>query len=367
MKKILATVVLTAIVAGTAILSAAATASDVSSQAAKDTGVTINVYNWGEYISDGSDGLMDVNKEFEKRTGIKVNYQMFDTNEALYAKLKGSTESYDIIIPSDYMIDKMISEGMLEKLDFKNIPNYKYIGADYQNLSYDKNNEYSVPYTWGTVGLIYNKDKVKETPDSWSVLWDEQYKGQILMFDNQRDAMALALLKMGEDLNTTDQVVLTKAAEELKTQKPLVQAYVMDQIFNKMSNNEAALAPYYAGDAITMMEDNDRLGYVVPKEGTNRFVDALCIPKGAKHKKEAEAYINFLCDPKVSAANCEAIGYSTPNTEALKLLDPELRSNPIAYPSTAVLEKTQVFTNLPSETNLLYDKLWSEVRSEERR
>ena len=334
-------------------------------EAAPSTGVTINVYNWGEYISNGSDGTLDVNEEFTRRTGIHVNYTTFATNEELYAKLAIGGSDYDVIIPSDYMVAKLIRNDMLEKLDFDNIPNFSFIDENFRNPQYDPTNEYSVPYTWGTVGIFYNKNMVEESEDEigWDILWDPKYAGQILMFDNSRDAFAIAQTRLGMDFNTTDPADWYAAAEDLEQQKPLVQSYVMDQIFNKMANNEAALAPYYAGDAAIILEENEDIGFVIPKEGTNLFVDAMCIPKGSKHKAEAEAYINFMCDVEIATANIEYIGYSTPETAVRENLDPEIAQSPIFYPSEEILANTQVFTDLPDDINLLLDDLWVQVKT----
>ena len=252
---------------------------------------------------------------------------------------------------------------MLEKINFENIPNYSKIMEAYKKSEYDPTGEYSVPYSWGTVGIIYNKTMVKETVDSWDILWDERYKGNILMFDNSRDAFGIALKKLGYSQNTTDAKKLEEAAAALKEQKPLVQAYVMDQIFDKMGNGEAALAPYYAGDAITMMDENSDLGYAVPKEGTNRFVDAMVIPKGAPNKDNAEKFINFICETDVAKEIVEYIGYSTPHQEAYEQLDDEIKSNPIAYPSEDVLKNTEFFVNLPSDVNKKMQDLWVEIKT----
>ena len=334
----------------------------------KGKNVAINVYNWGEYISNGDDGCMDINAEFEKLTGITVNYTQFDTNESMYAKIKSGSASYDVIFPSDYMVSRMIQEGMLQELDFDLIPNFQYIDERFVNPEYDPENKYSVPYTWGTVGLIYNYDKLGFDPESWDILWDEEYAGEILMFSNSRDAFGLTLMKLGYNINTQDKEELAEAAEELKAQKPLVQAYVMDQIFDKMQGNEAILAPYYAGDAVNMMAENESLRFVVPEEGSNWFADAICIPKPSGSFDEdrylaAHMYINFLNEPNVAAENIEYIQYSTPNTAALALLDEEVRENPISYPSDEVMEKTQAFVNLDTETNLYMDQLWTELMS----
>ncbi len=326
--------------------------------------ISINVYNWGEYISDGAEeGTINVNKEFEKLTGIKVNYSTYASNEELYAKLKSGGASYDIIIPSDYMIGRMVKEDMLEPLNFENIPNFQHINEQFVNPAYDPDNAYSVPYTWGTVGIIYNTTMVDGDVDSWDILWDARYMGDILMFANSRDAFAIAQKRLGYSFNSGNADELEKAAESLKEQKPLVQAYVMDEIFDKMQAGEAALAPYYAGDAITMIADNPDLAFAFPKEGTNRFVDAICIPKGSQQKEAAEMYINFLCEPEVGLANCEYIGYSTPNDGAMELLDDEVKNNPIAYPSDEILENTETFLSLPDDANRLMDKLWTDIMS----
>ena len=363
MKKILSLLLTACCIAVIAVVPAKG--AQAEEEAAPSTGVTINVYNWGEYISNGSDGTLDVNEEFTRRTGIHVNYTTFATNEELYAKLAIGGSDYDVIIPSDYMVAKLIRNDMLEKLDFDNIPNFSFIDENFRNPQYDPTNEYSVPYTWGTVGIFYNKNMVEESEDEigWDILWDPKYAGQILMFDNSRDAFAIAQTRLGMDFNTTDPADWYAAAEDLEQQKPLVQSYVMDQIFNKMGNNEAALAPYYAGDAAIILEENEDIGFVIPKEGTNLFVDAMCIPKGAKHKAEAEAYINFMCDVEIATANIEYIGYSTPETAVRENLDPEIAQSPIFYPSEEILANTQVFTDLPDDINLLLDDLWVQVKT----
>lgn len=329
---------------------------------AEPTGVTINVYNWGEYISNGTEGSLDVNAEFTRRTGIAVNYTTFDSNESLYSKLAGGGAAYDVIIPSDYMISKMIKENMLEELDFSNIPNFQYIDEQFRDPQYDPGSAHSVPYTWGTVGLFYNTDYIEEDVTSWSALWDERYRDKILMFDNPRDAFAIAQMRLGFSLNTEEESEWQEAAMLLKEQKPLVQAYVMDQIFDKMESGEAWLAPYYSGDAGVLVENNDNIEFVIPEEGTNYFVDAMCIPAGAEHKKEAEAYINFMLDPEIAGANMDYVGYATPETAAKEFLAPEAVENPIYYPDETVLSRTEVFVNLPAETSALVDTLWAEVK-----
>lgn len=333
----------------------------------KDDDISINVYNWGEYIADGSDdGILDVNAEFTKLTGIKVNYSTYATNEELYAKLKGGGSSYDIIIPSEYMISRMISEGMLLPLDMSNIPNFKNITESFTNQDYDPGNKYSVPYTWGTVGIIYDNTAISDSDFGWEILWDEQYKDQILMFDNPRDAFAVAELYLGYSLNTEDPDELSNAAELLKKQKALVQAYVMDEIFDKMGAGEAILAPYYAGDAITLMDEYDHLGFVIPESGTNLFIDAMCIPSGARNKEAAEMYINFMCEPDVAYSTTSYIGYSTPNDGALAMLDDEVKNDGISYLSKDYLDaKTEVYTNLSDDANRIMQEKWTEMKSSE--
>ncbi|WP_294407243.1 spermidine/putrescine ABC transporter substrate-binding protein [uncultured Ruminococcus sp.] len=333
----------------------------------KDQNISINVYNWGEYISTGAEeGTLNVNSEFTKLTGIKVNYTNYATNEELYAKLKGGGASYDIIIPSDYMINKMIKEGMVQKLDFDNIPNFKYIMPNFRNLEYDPENEYSVPYTWGTVGIIYDETMVDIPQDEidWDLLWNEDYADNVLMFDNPRDAFAIAEIKNGFSLNTEDPEELKAAAEDLTAQKKIVQAYVMDEIFDKMGAGDALIAPYYAGDALAIMEENDSLNFVVPKSGTNLFVDAMCIPASSKQKEAAEMYINFMCEPDIAYANIDHICYSTPNSAAFEMLDEEVSSNPISYPDDEfIADKTTVFVNLSDEANMDMQTLWTEMKS----
>lgn len=335
----------------------------------KDDNISINVYNWGEYICTGADeGTLDVNAEFTKLTGIKVNYTNYATNEELYAKLKGGGASYDVIIPSDYMINKMIKEDMIQALDFDNIPNYKYIMDNFKNLEYDPGNEYSVPYTWGTVGIIYDTTMVDidEEDIDWNLLWNEDYADQILMFDNPRDAFAIAEIAGGYSINTEDSDELTAAAEMLKDQKKIVQGYVMDEIFDKMGAGDALIAPYYAGDALTILEENEDLNFVVPKSGTNLFVDAMCIPKTSKQKEAAEMYINFMCEPDIAYANIDYICYSTPHSEAFNMLDEDTRSNPISYPDEEfIAEKTTVFVNLSDEANKEMQDLWTDMKSAE--
>ena len=334
----------------------------------KGDDIEINVYNWGEYICIGEEeGTLDILTEFEELTGIKVNYTTFATNEELYAKLKGGGVSYDVIIPSDYMISKMIKEGMVQKINMDNIPNYKYIMEDFRGLEYDPQNEYSVPYTWGTVGIIYDTTVIDLAPEEidWDILWNEDYADQILMFDNPRDAFAIAEIMLGYSINTEDEKQLEEASELLKEQKKVVQAYVMDEIFDKMGASDALIAPYYAGDALMIMEENEDLGFVVPKSGTNLFVDAMCIPSSSKQKEAAEMFINFMCEPDIAHANIDYICYSTPHSAAYEMLDEEVRNDPVSYPSDEVKANMTVFVNLSDEASKTMQDLWTQMKSAE--
>ncbi len=325
--------------------------------------VTLNVYNWGEYISNGSDDSVDVVSAFEKLTGIQVNYTTFDSNESMYAKLKSGAASYDVIIPSDYMVAKMIDEDMLLPLNYDNIPNFSLIDQQYRNPDYDPENAYTVPYMLCTTGIIYNTTMVDQAPTSWADLWDEQYAGNILMFNNSRDAYAIAAFKEGKSINPATTEEVDEVMEQLKAQKPLVQAYVMDEIFDKMIGGEAAVGVYYSGDAITMIDDNPDLAWVFPEEGSVLSVDCMCIPATSQNQEAAEMFINFMCEVDVGVANAEYIGYTTPSTAVWEQLDDDLKYSEIAYPSEEVAAKEQVFTALSEEVNSELDVKWSEMKS----
>ena len=327
----------------------------------KYAGTELNVFNWGEYISDGSDGSLDVNKEFEKLTGIKVNYQEFDSNEAMYGKLSSEAVSYDIIIPSDYMIDRLVSEGKLAELDFSMIDNYEFIADEYKNLPFDPENKYSVPYNVGMVGLIYNTTMVEGTPDSWEIMWDEKYAGDILTFNNPRDAFAIAQFLLGMDVNTTDEADWRAAADKLIEQNPVLQGRVMDAVFNKMEGGNAAMAPYYAGDFLSMQENNPDLAFVYPKEGTNIFVDSICVPKNCRNYEAAMLYINFLLEPEVALANAEYICYASPNTAVINNPEYTYAGNEILYPTEENTPEVQYFEDIDPNTRKLYNDLWEEV------
>lgn len=329
--------------------------------------VTINVYNWGQYISDGSDGYPNIIELFEEAyPNIRVNYMTFDSNETMYSKMEAGGSTFDVIVPSDYMIDTLIQQDLLEPLDFSNIPNYKYIDKAFRNLDYDPENKYSVPYTWGCIGVIYNSLYVNEEDvGSWDLLWNKNYAGKILMFDNPRDAFAVSEALLGYSLNTEDPEELAICAEKLKEQKSLVQSYVMDQIFDKLERGEAWIGPYYAGDYLLMVEENENLEFYYPEEGYNLFVDALCIPKGCAHKKEAETFINFLCDPQICGPNLEWLSYAPPSSAAKEYMDPEFAYNPIIDPDEEVLENGQAFRALSIEGMQEMNRLWLSVKTDD--
>lgn len=340
----------------------------------------LNVYNWGEYISDGSEGTLDVNAEFEKwyeetyGERVKVVYTTYASNEDMYAKLKSGAAGYDVILPSDYMIARMIDEGMLEKLNFDNIPNYAGISESFRGLYYDPNDEYSIPFSYGMVGIIYDSSVVDEADvGTWDLMWNEKYTGKILQFNNSRDAFGTAMYKNGIDVNSSDPADWQTALDELKAQKPILQGYVMDEVFNKMESGEAAVAAYYAGDYLSMVENNDKLAFYYPtdKDGnfaTNLFVDAYCIPKGAANKELAEIYINFMLSEEIAVANAEYVCYASPNAavyesetyredmgeEAMEVLYPE------GFDFAANYNKMS-FHNLDADTLAAVNTLWEEL------
>lgn len=319
---------------------------------------SINVYNWGDYIDKS------VLKDFEKEYGIKVIYDDFETNEDLYGRLKQGGSSYDVIIPSDYMIERMIREDMLVKLDKKNVPNINNIDEKFFNLDFDPNNEYSVPYMWGTVGIIYNKTMVKEVVDSWDILWDEKYTDEVIMLNSQRDTIAVALRKLEYSMNTRNEDELEKAKLELIKQKPIVRAYLGDEIKDAIVAEEAALGVVWSGDAIAMIRQNPDLEYIIPKEGTNLWFDSMVIPKSTTNKEGAEKFINFMSRPDISARNADYIGYSTPIPKAVEVLPDDIKHSKVAYPSDLEIENTQIFKD-PMDIIKTYDRIWTELTSEQ--
>ncbi len=345
------------IVFGLAVVLAAFTLAGCGSQAGKNGEVV--VYNWGEYIDP------DTIDMFEEETGIKVVYDEFETNEIMYPKVESGATVYDVICPSDYMIEKMIENDLLAEINWENIPNSSNIGKQYYESAkgFDPENKYAVPYCWGTVGILYNKTMVDEPVDSWNILWDEKYADNILMQDSVRDALMVALRKNGYSMNTMDENELRKATDDLIAQKPLVQAYVVDQVRDKMIGNEAAMGVIYSGEAIFTQRENPDLEYVIPKEGTNVWLDCWVIPKNAANMENAEKFIDFMCRPDIALKNFEYITYSTPNEAAQKLIeDEDIKNSKIAFPDLSQYQ-LETYSYLGTEGDDLYNSFWEEVKS----
>ncbi|BED92730.1 MAG: spermidine/putrescine ABC transporter substrate-binding protein [Candidatus Paraimprobicoccus trichonymphae] len=317
----------------------------------------LSVCNWGNFISDGSNENPDVNNLFKMETGISVDYQTFQTNEELFAKMISGSANYDVITCSDYMISKLIENNMLNELNFDNISNINLIRKDFLNLGFDPESKYSVPYIWGLIGIFYNKKAVLEKEINWNILWNEKYEKQILMFDNPRDAFGISLLRSGSSINSSEEKDWTNAAKELSNQNKLVQTYGMDQILDKLINEEALIAPYYSGDASYLLSMNPNLGFKIPESGTIMFIDSLCIPKNSKHKLEAEKYINFLCRTDIALMNAKYIEYCSPQIEVYKKL-----YNPISYLNENERKKSQIFLNLNSKISEIIDNSWIEIK-----
>jgi len=316
----------------------------------------LNVYNWGDYIDE------EVLRQFEEETGISIVYDTYDRNEDMYIKLKTGGTPYDVCVPSDYMIEKMIREEMLAEINLANVPNYKSVMERFKGLSFDPENKYSVPYLWGTIGIVYNTEVVTAPVDSWSVLWDPQYSGKILMMDSPRDAFMVAQKKLGISMNSAAPEDIERAKGELIAQKPLVLAYVNDSVKDMMINDEAALAVAWSGEAIYMLENNEKLAYAVPKEGTNMWFDNLVIPKDAPNKEAAEKFIDFLCRPDIALKNAQYIGYSTPNQGAYDLMEESVRQNTVVYPDEAVVGQSEVYKDLGPAYVEMLDRAWTEVK-----
>ena len=367
MKKAIALVLSAVTLLGTAACSGSSGSSSSSSGSAQSSENVVNVCSWGEYIDES---LID---EFEAETGIHVNYQTAESNEALYSQLKMGGVDYDVVVPSDYMIARLIKEDMLAELNYDNIPNFSLIDPQYTHLSYDPDNLYTVPYTWGTVGIIYNTAMIDDEITSWSAMFDPKYAGNVLMIRNSRDALMAALCYLGYSINTTDEAEIREAFALLRGAKEqgVYQSFVMDEIYQKMEGGNAAISMYYAGDYLTMLENNEDLAYVVPEEGSNWFVDAMCVLKTAQHKENAEAWINFIASTESNLRNMDYIWYASPNQEALaqypdyyeeeygEALDEEIYNIMAAPPE--VLERCEVYVNLPQETLDLYNELWTEL------
>ena len=327
--------------------------------------ITLNVQNWGQNIADGSDGTLDIIAAFEEKyPHIDVNYSTYESNEALYSKLASGGITVDVIIPSDYMIARLIKEDMLLPLDFDNIPNYVNVQENFKNTAYDPQNQYSVPYTWGTVGIIYNTKYVDEADvTGWELLWNEKYAGKILMFDNSRDAFGVAQYLLGYDVNTTDEAELQACADLLAEQKPLVRQYVMDQIYATMEGENAWIGAYYAGDCMMMIDNNPDLAFYLPEDqGFNLFIDAMCIPTCAKEKEAAELFIDFMCDPEISGANMDYICYGSPIEGAKDYMDAYLAESEVIYPDDSVLARGSSYAYLPEEITRFVENLFMQVR-----
>lgn len=355
MKKIISMSLVVALVA------AMMTGCGSGGEAEKSAG-ELNIYNWGEYFD------LDALDQFEEETGIHVTYDEYETNEAMYPIVSKGAADYDLVCPSDYMIQRMKSEGLLEEINWDNVPNKKYIDQEYWDFakSYDSENKYSLPYLWGTVGILYNKTMVKEPIDSWSVLWDTQYKDNILMQKSVRDAFGVTLKYMGYSLNSKNKKEIEAAKAKLLEQKKsgVVQAYVVDEVRDKMIAGEAAIGVIYSGEALTCQEENEDLEYVIPKEGSNLWMDSWVIPKGAKNKENAEKFLNFLCQPEIMKKNFEYITYSVPSTAARDLLDEEYKNSQIAFPKLDSLTNCEVFQYMGDEVDSIYNECWKEVMAE---
>ncbi len=323
----------------------------------------INVYNWGEYVADGSEDYEDTVELFEKEYNIKVNYTTFETNEELYNILSSSNSAYDVIFPSDYMVEKLIAEDLVQKLDYSKIPNYDKIIDRFKNMQYDPKSEYTVPYSWNVTGLVYNKTMTDKKPDSWESLWDKDLEGSILQFNNSRDAYAIAMQLCKINPSTFTKAEVDKATKKLKEQRPLLKKYVMDQVFAEMENNQAAIAPYYAGDIYTMMTNNKDLVGVLPKDGSNLFVDNMCIPKNAQNVDGAHKFIDFMTSPEMSAANMNYITYASPVKGAEKFLDEDLKNSELVYPPDEYLDKCYTFHNIDDETYTYMQEQFVKVMS----
>ena len=347
---------LAAVMLATTLLSGCGSSS--SGTKARENG-EVKVYNWGEYIDE------EVIQMFEKETGIKVVYDTFETNEEMYPIIETGGVAYDAVCPSDYIIEKMIANDLLAEIDFDKIPNMKYVDKTILEGSkaFDPENKYSVPYTYGTLGIIYNKTMVKDKVDSWNILWDKKYSGEVLMYNSVRDLFVAPLRLNGNSINSTDKKELEAAKQKLIEQKPLVQSYVMDQIKDTMISGSAAIAMAYSGEVLAMQEANEDLEYVIPKEGTNYFIDSWVIPKNAKNKENAQAWIDFLNRPEIAYKNFEYITYATPNTGAQEQMDEELKTNVALFPGEDVLKNCEVFHSLGKDGDALFNNLWLEIKA----
>ncbi len=330
----------------------------LSVSACADSGKTVlRVYNWGEYIDES------VLKDFEKQyPNVRVQYETYTDNEIMYTKIKNSSTKYDILIPSDYMIERLIQEDMLAPLNFENIPNYNLIDARYKNLAFDPENKYSVPYMWGTLGILYDKTQIQEEHFTWQMLFDERYAGSVLMKKDMRDALGVSLKSLGYSFNSTNEAELQAARERLSAQASSVLGYVNDDGMDKMIAGEAPMALMYSGDGAYCISENENLDFAIPEDGSNLFFDSMVIPANSENKALAEEFINFMCETEIALRNAEEIGYSTPHTGARAAL-PEAIANSFAYPDESVLGKAEIYKYLGAEKTKLYDTIWSEFQA----
>ena len=320
-------------------------------------GEVVNVYNWYDYMDET---VFDL---FEQETGIHVNKIYFTTNEEMMVQVRVSPGAYDLVFPSDYCVERMISEGLLQEINFDNVPNFANIDEKLINPDYDPENKYSVPFMWGTVGILYNKTMVDEPVESWGILWDEKYADSIIMMDSIRDTMGLSLKYLGFSVNSRDLVQLKAATDKLIEQKPLVKAYYVDETKEKMVAGEAALAVVYSGDALYAMELNEDLDYAVPLEGSNVWIDPMVIPATAKNRENAEKLIDFLCRPDIAQMNCEYIWYSSPNAAAIELMGEDYTENPTINPPQEVIDRCEFFHDIPDDFLSVYNSFWNMVKN----
>lgn len=319
----------------------------------------LNIYNVGDYIDT------DVIKMFEKENpNIKINYETFYTNEEMYIKVANKSTAYDVIVPSDYMVERLISEDLLYEIDYNNVPNMKNIGVQYLNKDYDPDNKYSVPYMWGTMGVLYNKTMVDEPVTSWKILWNEKYKDKIFMYNSERDTIAITLRMLGYSMNSKDDAELNAARDALIAQKDLVLAYCGDEVKDKMIANEGAMTIAWSGDAFYCIDENPDLAYAIPEEGSNLWFDSLVIPKTSQHKAEAEKFIDFMCRPDIAKMNAEYIGYSTANEAGRELLDDEIKNDPLRYPDLSTLKNMEVF-RYDKELSRKNADIWQQIKISE--
>lgn len=323
----------------------------------------LNVYNWGDYIAD------DVVKDFEKETGIKVNYATFSSNEELYAKLSGSSSQYDVIVPSDYMVERMANKGMLAEIDRSKLKNFSNVDEQFRNMAFDAQGKYSIPYMWGTLGIVYNTAKVTEPVDSWSILWNEKYKKQILMYDSSRDSISVALIYKGLQPNATSDADLKVASDALLQQKPLVLSYTLDDTRDKILAGEASMAVVYSGDAVLIAQQAaeagtpDKFAYSIPKEGSNIFMDNLCIVKGTPHMDAAMQFLDYMLRPDIAERNAEYIGYATPEKAAYDQLPDDLKAIPAYYATPEEQSRLTAYRDLGDEITAKYEDVWTRLKA----